>query len=232
MQKNTNMTLKLTVLAALIGGVMSSSAATMFIQNVSDGPGDKLYALNNNTLMNGGIVTMGYFSSTVAVGDISTIQGLLANLASFTVVTTVVPGSAGPTFTAPGYAEGSNVNGVAVPGGNILAGNPLIGRSVYQIVTDAVALTGVGGATIANQFAVIGFGTLVGDEPSPQAITGNISIGGSVVLSGGAGTFTAGTTYPGGEGVFKTLKMAVVPEPSAALLGALGVLGLLRRRRN
>ncbi len=36
----------------------------------------------------------------------------------------------------------------------------------------------------------------------------------------------------GGEGEYKTLKTTLIPEPSAALLGSLGVLVLLRRRRN
>ncbi len=210
---------------------MSSSAATMFIQNVSNGPGDTLYALNNNTLMdNVGIVTMGYFTSTVNVGDISTIAGLVANLGSFTAITTVVPGSAGPTLTAPGYAEGLDPSGVAIPGGNILVGNQLIGRAVYQIVTNSATLLG---ATTANDFALIGFGTITGDDAGVQAITGNISIGGTVYLSGGAGTFNGDANFTGGEGSYNTLKLATaVPEPSAAILGAIGALGLLRRRRN
>jgi hypothetical protein len=210
---------------------MSSSAATMFIQNPSNGPGDTLYALNNNTLMDGGIVTMGYFASSVNVGDISTIAGLVANLGSFTAITTVVPGSLSTSFgvAVPGYAEGSDAAGVAIPGGSILVGNALMGRSVYQIVTNSATLSG---ATTANQFALIGFGTITGDDAGTQAITGNISIGGNVYLSGGAGTFNGDASFAGGEGSYNTLKLAAVPEPSAALLGAIGALGLLRRRRN
>ncbi len=78
---------------------------------------------------------------------------------------------------------------------------------------------------------MIGFGVLTGDEPSPQNITGNISIGGNVILSGGTGTFIGDANFAGGEGSYNTLKLATVPEPSAAILGAIGALGLLRRRR-
>ena len=48
----------------------------------------------------------------------------------------------------------------------------------------------------------------------------------------GSAGFFSGTGSTAGANVVKTAAFQVIPEPSAALLGAFGVLGLLRRRRN
>lgn len=217
-------------LAALLTSVASSNAATMLVGNVSNGPGDTLWALNNNTLMTGGIAVMGYFGPGVTESQINTIAGLVANLGSFVSVSTVGVGtSIGATLgaAAAGYAEDSNSSGTSVPGGLILAGNPLIGRTVYQIVTNAATLAG---ATASNQFYLGSFGTFLGDQPVEQAFAGNPA-GRPAIISDGLGTFTGDPGGGAGSGGYVTLKLAVVPEPSAAVLGALGALGLLRRRR-
>jgi hypothetical protein len=70
-----------------------------------------------------------------------------------------------------------------------------------------------------------------------------ISAFGGTVTSSGAGNFgvmsldgmgytaSTGKIFFGGEGTFDNLSVTVVPEPSTALLGGLGLLALLRRRR-
>lgn len=57
-----------------------------------------------------------------------------------------------------------------------------------------------------------------------NSASGNVS----QILIGGFSNFT----HDFGAGANSAYNLAVIPEPSAALLGALGVLGLLRRRRN
>ena len=54
---------------------------------------------------------------------------------------------------------------------------------------------------------------------------GNGSVGGSFFTGSGTAADTGSTAI-------RSATFSVVPEPSAALLGAIGVLGLLRRRRN
>lgn len=222
--------LAMLTLATMLGCVMSSSAATMLVQNVSDGPGDMLWALNNNSLMSSGSIVMGYFAANVTPAQINTIPGLVANLGSFTAITSVTPGAVGPTLGvgAAGYAEGPDVAGVTVPGGAIVVGSPLLGRVVYEIATSAANLSA---ATTADQFALLSFGAFLGDQPIEQSFNGNPK-GIVPIISDGNGTFVGDATFGGGAGTYSTLKLAVIPEPSAALLGAIGALGLLRRRRN
>ncbi len=213
----------LLTLATMFVGVMSSNAATMIISNVTDGPGDTLYATSTNSLMNGGIVTMGYFAAGITQSQINTISGLVANLGSFTIVTSLAPGSPSSSLSAsvPGYAQQDTPTSI----GNITGVNPLLGRTVYSIVTSAASLAL---ATGSSEFALLNLGNITDDVPVEGSFSADPK--GRVPVIGTIGTFTGD---PGsGAGTYGTLKMAVVPEPSAALLGAIGALGLLRRRRN
>lgn len=101
--------------------------------------------------------------------------------------------------------------------------------------TENITLSGlVNGTTYQIQAFVDSTGT------NGQTISGSAtmnSLPGQYVV----GTFTADstsqvlsvTTTSGGFGVINALTIGtVIPEPSTALLGALGLLGLLRRRRN
>jgi hypothetical protein len=70
-----------------------------------------------------------------------------------------------------------------------------------------------------------------------------ISAFGGAVTSSGAGNFgvmslggmgytaSTGKIFFGGEGTFDNLNVNVIPEPSGALLGGLGLIALMRRRR-
>lgn len=53
----------------------------------------------------------------------------------------------------------------------------------------------------------------------------------SNLVADGSGNITGTWSKPGSYSVFNGAQIAVVPEPSAALLGGLGMLALLRRRR-
>jgi len=130
---------------------------------------------------------------------------------------------------------------------NLDVGNATVGAGVLFRVSGATQLlsggSGIGGGTwSANDLVTI---TLTGTGGVGSAFNGNgseatISIGGT-----NYGTFTlaqqtnAFLTFSAfnygldqfGVGRFDNLNVTLVPEPGAALLGGLGTLALLRRRR-
>ncbi len=215
--------MKTTLLAisGLIAGMMASNAALVVVSNVAAGPGDTLYARQDNSLMNSGLVTMGYFDASVTTADIDTIPELFLKLGSFTLITSEVPGSMSAQLGAAfaGYAD--QATGASL--GNVTVGNPLLGRMLYSIVTNASSLAG---ATPTSQFALVAVGTIKDDVPVENTYLSN-PLTAPIIGTIGAFNGDAG----GGAGAYNTLKMTSVPEASTALLGALGALGLLRRRR-
>jgi hypothetical protein len=216
--------------SSLVAGIMPSDAALAVVSNVINGPGDMLHAYSNNALMNSGLVTIGYFPAEVTRFDIDTIPELYAKLSSFTVITSARPGSESPSlgFAVPGYVD--QLNFTKFGGLQVTTGNPLLGRTLYSIVTSAPSL---GTSTPMSEFALVEAGTIKDDIPlenyyysigplaysaSPPPIIGTI------------GSYH-GNLYPFDPGTWRTLKMSYVPEASTALLGVLGVFGALGLRR-
>ncbi|MEI6654398.1 MAG: hypothetical protein WCP45_06490 [Verrucomicrobiota bacterium] len=222
--------LSLAVAATLLAGGMYASATTMIVSNVDTGIGDTLYANSNGTLMNSGLVTMGYFAAGVTQSQIDTVPELLAQLTlgNFTLVTSAIPGATGPTLGAVrGYAEQSDPTSIGI----ITGANALLGRVVYSIVTDATSFTvgaGVGQINGGSHFAMVSIGTIVDDNPNESNFTSNPK--GLTPIIGTNGTFNGSPGVGADAGAYNTLIMAI-PETSSVLLGALGMLGLLRRRR-
>lgn len=227
------MKIKLTLfaLSALVATSVTSNAALFAITNVANGPGDTLYATNSNTLMTSGLVTLGYFGAGVTQSQIDTISELHAILqtsGSFTTITSSIPGL-GTSQVGDGYADGT---ATPVNLGNITLGNPLLGRTIYSIVVSAPSLELFASGVLnqSNQVALVNMGLIKDDVPDVQQYFSNPVTPATVVI-GSYDTFTISDGSGLGDGSYNTLKMAVVPEPSAALLGAVGALGLLRRRR-
>ena len=213
----------LIVASALLAGALTSNAATYAIINVTSGPGsDTLWANVDGTLMNGtGFVTMGYFATNPLTTDIDTIAELVALKSTFTAVQTATPGLS-VNFAAPGFLAEE-----AVSVSSITGANALIGRKLYAIASNASSLAA---ATELNAFSLFEFATIVDDVPFEQNYVANPA--GATPIIGELGVYDDSTGALGlGEGTYTTLKLVGVPEPSAALLGAFGVLGLLRRRR-
>jgi hypothetical protein len=212
--------------SSLIAGMMPLNAAKVMVYNAFVGPGDTLYANFDNSLMaTSGLVTMGYFPASVTSFDIDTIPELLSKLSSYTLITSKVPGSYSDTIglPAPGYAIQDIFTNIGV----VTSGSPLLGRKMYSIVTSAPTL---GAATLASEFALVEVGTIKDDLPVENTYTSLDPTNALFVpLIGTIGSFNGETTL--GTGTFLTLKMSYVPEPSTALLGALGVLGALGLRR-
>lgn len=76
--------------------------------------------------------------------------------------------------------------------------------------------------------------TLVADSPPPATeTTYPLSLASGTALIGSFGTYNVPVYGPGGttDQTANSFQLVAIPEPSAAFLGALGALGLLRRRR-
>lgn len=225
---------KISAVTYFLLGSVSSHAAEVIIVNLVQGPatatweGDTLHAYRDGTLMDGGSITMGYFPTGVSSENLDTVERLIAHLSTFTAVTTAAPGSLSYNLgTAnPGYADQSVFTSVGLIGQN----SPLLGRMLYTVITSAPTISS---ANFTSQFALLAVARFRSDEPfenqynsDPTDLTPLIGTIGSYTGDAGAGF-----------GVYKTLNMelaadsAAVPESSTALLAAVGVLGLLHRRR-
>ena len=213
----------LIVASALVAGALTSNAASYALFNVAGGPGvDTLWANADGTLMNGnGFVTMGYFATNPLTTDIDTIAELVALKSTFTAVQTATPGLS-INFAAAGYlAEDAVSSGALITGAN----SGLIGRKLYAIASNAADLAS---ATELNYFSLFEVATIGDDSPIEQQYVANPAGVTPIIGELDSGDFG---DLGLGEGTYTTLKLVGVPEPSAALLGALGALGLLRRRR-
>ncbi len=216
------MKIKLSLVSALIAMASSANAAVVAVDNVSNGRGDSaaLYENVDGTLVDGGIVAMGYFGSNNPSGDIADIP---ATLADFTVLATGVIGS--PSVSLEGSYPGF-VEAAAQDVGDLgTLNNPLIGKKLYAFVGNlsTLASSTAYALYLVDTFSESQFTYLA----QPFGITPLIGSIDSITINTplAAGTDGASETYT-------TLKLVPVPEPSAALLGAIGALGLLRRRRN
>lgn len=213
------MKIKLSLLSALIAMASNASAAIVAVSNVATGYSytDALFENVDGSLVDGGIVAMGYFGSN---NPSSNIANIAATLADFTVLATGAIGGYSPSLEGnyPGYVEAANVNL-----GDLLSGNSLIGKKLYAFVGNQSELS------LSTAYALYLVDTFVEEEPG-FGLTYLAQPFGLTPLIGSVDSITTNNPY-GSPEPFTTIKLAAVPEPSAALLGAFGALGLLRRRR-
>jgi hypothetical protein len=213
------MKLKLSLVVALLAMNSNLSAANYYVNNAVNGDGtDVLMATSSGTLLNGGIVAIGYFTGGAPSSNLGDIATTIAN---FNQQTTAVTGSyisdLGGSYA--GYYQNSTI----FLGADVLVANPLIGQGVYLFAGNAATLAG------STEWALLQVGTFIADNPpaiiqyTADALVASTTPGNIVFGSLGSATDIFGT--------HTTFQLAAVPEPSAALLGALGALGLLRRRR-
>jgi hypothetical protein len=213
------------VAASFFVSFHDSQAANVVIFNVAGGADiDTLWANADGSLMTTGKVSVGYFGPSVTVDQIDTIAELFSKLGEFTTLTSATPGSSS-TFLAPGYVAEDPFQ---------FAPSSLIGRTLYAIATNAASLNA---ATLSSGYSMFTFGSVVADDlgendyvANPAGVTPIIGVLGTFTGDpGGAATDAFG---PAASGNYTTLKLVAVPEPSTTLLGAVGALALLRRRRN
>lgn len=218
------MILKIKLLSAVASLMIAgkAGAATFLAANVVTGKGDadSLFQNDNGSLSSGGIVSIGYFPSGYLIAvDPDSFQTTVSN---FTIVASGITGTLATTLgdSFPGYVEGARV---ALP--QITEGNSLLNRDLYVFAGNASTLTGSTNAGLKK------IGVIADDVPNEAEYTAN-PYRGDAPLIGRVGTFT-GDAGGQGSSTYTTLQFAqVVPEPSSAILGLLGALGLLRRKRN
>ena len=111
--------------------------------------------------------------------------------------------------------------------GDLIAGNALIGKKLYAFVGNQSTLAS------STAYALYLVDTFV-EEQSGFGLTYLAQPYGITPLIGSVDTITtlSPAIVSGDPETYTTLKLVAVPEPSAALLGAVGALALLRRRRN
>lgn len=192
----------LAVASALI--VSSHAASVSIASSFGLGVIDSNGAIPNGT----GSLSIGYFGS-IADGNLATTDA--ATLAGdFQVF-----GGGTSTFGQSGLDAFFSVAGDA---GLIDNTNPFVGNNIYLLAFNADQSE----MMIVKWAETFEFDAAPPTPPSSQ----NLSLAGGTLLVGTA----EGTTGAPVNASAYTMA-AVVPEPSVALLGALGVLGLLRRRR-
>jgi Transposase IS200 like len=109
-----------------------------------------------------------------------------------------------------------------------------VGRALYVFVGNGASLAqfdAVLNPTGSTAWALKQVGTIAGDDGGENDYNAN-PFGGVAPIIGSINpsAFTGDPAGLGG-GTYSALQLVAVPEPSAALLGAIGALGLLRRRR-
>jgi hypothetical protein len=200
---------------AVIFAVTTSHAATIA---VGQGFGTNVGVVAKTQFANGGVALSGggYYLAvgTFTVEPVITTEfsSLLAAVGSFNIFQTLT------SPTAVGATQGSIVGAFTSTGG----ADPSIfnTKPIYMVIGN--------GANAASS-------TEWGIFRTPVAFPANVTLSGSTpVTLSSVSSFTAlanaGTAIDidGGKDQFQ---LVGIPEPSAALLGALGALGLLRRRR-
>lgn len=212
------------IAASWTAGMLAASGAGVIISNVGVGVGDTLYANHDNSLMNRGVVSIGYFAADIRDEDIDTIPELLAQLRAgrYTNLTQAAPGTYSPSLGGAfaGYAEQSDFTNL----GLITAANPLVdkegkplydanvsppvGRTIYSIVTSADSLDLVSGR---SQFALLKISRFREDLPVENQYSSNPP-GAVSTLIGIYGTFTGDAGA--GFGDYRTLMMDLTPIPT------------------
>lgn len=163
------------------------------------------------------------FTSMTTSGS-TTLQNTDTNPSTVTEATLRYSGAGRPVLSGPGVSSLTFplAGAVEVP----LSGNSPIAGNSSEFWSGGPVTTDPGLATSQN-IASGSFGSYL-DTPVVFDIDGT---GSSVIAFTGGSPQFVNSSLTGSGLVTVTYTYTPIPEPSAALLGALGVLGLLRRRR-
>lgn len=197
----------LCLLAGVLATTSTASAVSLTLANnfsigFTDNRGD---VIPNGT----GFFSAGIFSEAPTVENISS---------AFT------PLSVGGTAQFLPFSATNNFDGFAqgvVNGGRQAAGSPFVGQPIFVVYGN--------GSDVAssNQFAVLATGSQF-DADDSTVTESNISFQATLAS---AVVGVSGGNIPLGTQTRPTIQLVAVPEPSTALLGMIGIVGLLRRRR-
>jgi len=207
-------TLSKIVIIALASTCLSQAAVTINAANftnlstglpVLDASGVPLTSGNRSW-------SVGYFAPSFNFAD-ATASSIISGFTIF--------GTTNTNFSFNGAFSGSEA--VALPANDAT----FTGKTIYTVVGNGATVAGSTAFAVltANVLFPVVDGAANGLATSSTLAPSNVVFG--KVLNSGSFTQPAGGSFPSGVQVLT----AAIPEPSAALLGALGALGLLRRRR-
>lgn len=230
--------------AAGVIATVSTQDAVAQDSNPRDGTGDTVGDVSATTLRAGLAGTTG---STTAQSVILVFE--LPTLTAFQQINTTTGSENKLTFRFDGYRSGSSSNlgsldlyGLAFRSSStVLASDYFNGAldsaaGVSLIQNDIVAASNASSGTKQTDAAAdTALGTFLAAQYSNGAVGGDfvffrLNFDGPTTPNEANG-FTISSANNGTSGNRPTLTVDVIPEPSTALLGALGVLALLRRRR-
>lgn len=224
-------TIRLTCLILSVSAALAANAnaANFFVSNLITGTGssDTLFQNAgglNAALLDGGVVSLGYFGSNTFVPS-SNIADVRATINEFIPQAFGLTGSnlfqVGDAEGGPGYVD----VGPPVDGAPVLTGNPLIGRLVYAFVGNAATLEE------STAFGLFSVGTIRDESATEDTFLASPTGAAPILGQINVAAFTGQTSPTFGSSTFDTLQLEAVPEPSALLLSAFGALALLRRKR-
>jgi fibronectin-binding autotransporter adhesin len=242
-----NGTAGLRVASAAAGtGIVNLNAGGLITTQLVTSAGNATFNFNGGTLQAGASTTTFFQGLTqAAIRE----NGGTVNSNGFDITIAQALSHAGSSATDGGLTKTGAGTLTLSNAANTYNGVTLVSQGT--LATAATGVFGVGNVTVAD---VAGATLLLGNNAS-IADTATLLFGGNSTinlnftagdanaevvlavtngtLSIGAGTYDAGelNAFFGGGSFIGTGALQVVPEPSVALLGGLGVLGLLRRRR-
>lgn len=197
--------------ASTYTGATGVSAGTLLVNG----------SLGNTAVTVGSGATLGGTGGTIGSGSASVTVGAGATLA---------PGSSIGALTVNGGVTVDGTYAFEYDGGTV-TGDVLDVNGTLTLNSATLSLTDFGGNsyTFGDKFTLAAYDTLaVGSVFSGYADNTLYSFNGGTWLLN-YDDITAGTNGGSGNGY---ITITAIPEPAAMLLGSLGLLGLLRRRRN
>jgi hypothetical protein len=228
LMKTKSMSRLAVVVSCALGS--SSFAASVYSSafiNADAGASDRVILGSSGSLLTSGFAGTGYFS-TNSDGVIltSSTPDLITSLTSDFVSIGTDNFSSGNNDAFGGAVAGNFVINLGV-----YSPAPAIGKTLYTFIGN--------GADLASSTAFVLFklNQTISADPAPPSLPIDYAFGvnNGTLLFGTSGTYDNYSNDTLGidavsVGSYKLVD--AVPEPSAALLGAIGALGLLRRRRN
>ncbi|MCW1923874.1 autotransporter-associated beta strand repeat-containing protein [Luteolibacter arcticus] len=213
-------------LSGATGTVRNSLSATASTLTVGDGDATATY---DGVLINGGTGTLAFTkigNGTQTLGGNSTYTGGTTISAG----TLLITGSLGNTAVTVGAA--GTLGGDGTIGGGALHFED--GARFVFSTTETLTVNGTGGAGVT--FVGFGVDDLIGLNSSVANGIYSLIDGTATVHTANLANFGIANAFDlgGGKSAYfelGSLNVVVIPEPKAALLGGIGVLALLRRRR-
>ena len=200
-----------------LGFVSIAQAATLVVTN-SNG-------VDSNAIVSSAGLAYQTTGASISVGYFTISDAAIQSATSLATLTTGFQnyGSSSANFTNAGPQNSRGLFTYNIPT-TIIGGTGFENKFIYLFIQNAA------GTEVAILKTTLQF--LASDDPTLPNVTKTITqanIG--TVLKGGTG-FTALTANNDTSAGLAYNTVQLIPEPSTALLGAVGALGLLRRRRN